>query len=172
MKKITALFTLVFCLLQAQSQQNRFLYIEADRGQMFYVRIATQLWSAEMGGHVIIPIRPDSSYQISIGFPKNQYPEQVFDLPQTGKDAGYVLKLLADKGWVLLNIQSLELIVAKPVQATSQIDGQRSTNSFAILMANAVNDTLILYDRPRTKPDPMAAPLLASKKKRQPFRIV
>jgi hypothetical protein len=172
MKKITALVIFILCLFEAHAQQNRFLYLEADRGQLFYVRVGTQVWSAELGGHLIIPIRPDSSYQISVGFPKNQYPEQVFDVPKTGKDAGYILKLLSDKGWVLLNIQSLELIIAKPVQATSQIEGQRSTNSFAVLMANAVNDTLILYDRPKAKPDPIAAPLLASKKKRQQSRIV
>lgn len=166
MKQLGFLVCLLLLVLKGSAQGNRFLYLESEKSQLFYVRLHNQVFSAQSPGYLILPKLSDSTYTLLIGFPKNEYPEQRFEIPIQGRDAGYLLKYLSDKGWVLFNIQTLELIPAQSTPATAQISGTRSNNAFAVMMANAVNDTLILYDHPEVGVDPIAKPLLASKKKR------
>jgi hypothetical protein len=97
--------------LKTFAQQDYFLYLQTDNKQAFYVRLNNKIYSSAESGYLILSRLPDSSHQLTIGFPKNIFPEQQFDVPQNHKDAGYLLKNFGDKGWGLFNLQTMAIIM-------------------------------------------------------------
>jgi hypothetical protein len=141
--------------LQAFSQQEYFIYLQTDNHQPFYVRFNNKTYSSAASGYLVISKLPDSTCNITIGFPRNIFPEQQFSIPVNRRDAGFSLTNQGDRGWGLLNLQTLAVIMnSNPVQEkkSPEITGNKSNNSFAILLANVVNDTAILYTVSRPKP--------------------
>src|SRR6476661_4481916 len=96
--------------LAVLSQRQYYVLIESDNNQPFYVRIGDNNYSSSSIGHLIISNLIDSAYTFEIGFPKDQYPSNQFVIRIKKKDHGYQLKNLPDKGWVLYDFQTMELI--------------------------------------------------------------
>jgi Domain of unknown function (DUF4476) len=162
--------------LQAFGQQEYFIYLQTDNHQSFYARLNNKIYSSEASGYLILSKLPDSTCTITIGFPKNIFPEQQFNIPVNRRDAGFSLTNLGDKGWGLLNLQTLAVIMnSNPQQEkkSPEITGSKSNNSFALLLANVVNDTAILYTVSRPKPilpDPAVA--IREEKKKDSIALV
>ncbi|MEO5595299.1 MAG: hypothetical protein ABIR15_05270, partial [Chitinophagaceae bacterium] len=162
MKYLVVSFILFFCTLQTFSQQEYFVYLQTDNNQAFYIRINNNVYSSTSSGYLILSKLPDSTVSVTTGFPKNVFPEQQFNIPVSHKDAGYLLKNFGDKGWGLFNLQTLAVIMNSnpPGEKKSpEITGSKKNDAFSVLLANAVNDTAILYTANKP-PKPVAPPVL------------
>ncbi|MBC7904124.1 MAG: DUF4476 domain-containing protein [Gemmatimonadaceae bacterium] len=154
MKIWIALFVLLSGTLSAAGQQDFFLYLQTDNRQPFYVKLNQQIYSSTESGYAIIPKLGDSTYTLTVGFPKNQFPEQLFSISMNRKDAGYLIKNFGDRGWGLFNLQSMAVIMNSnpPEKKSPEITGIRKTDNFSLLLANVVNDTAVLYASVKPKP--------------------
>ncbi len=148
MKYLVASFILLFCTLQTFSQQDYFIYLQTDNNQAFYLRINNTLYSSTASGYLILAKLPDSTANVTIGFAKAVFPEQQFNIPVNRKDAGYLLKNFGEKGWGLFNLQTMAVTMnsnATQEKKSPEIIGSRKNDAFSLLLANAVNDTAVLY---------------------------
>lgn len=150
--------------LSVFSQKQYYVLIESENNQPFYVRIGDNNYSSSSVGHLILPSLIDSAYTLEIGFPKDQYPSNQFVIRIKKKDHGYELKNLADKGWVLFDYQTMELIY--PVKKEDRLSQTgyslvKRNDGFAKLLSKVVNDTAVLYMLVSEKP--VATPAVANK---------
>ena len=152
MKRITRLHCFCLCVgiilsITSIAQQEYFIFIQNNNAQQFYARISEKVYSASGIGHLVIPALKDSTYTISIGFPKNQFPELDFVISVNKKDHGYELKSMGEQGWLLFNVSNLQLVKPKlkSVAVISAGDIKKKTDSYSVLMAAIVNDTTVLY---------------------------
>ena len=98
------------------AQQNRFVYIQSENKLPFYIKNKNAILNSSAAGYIIIPKLKDGTFQFNIGFPKNEWPLQAVSLAINNKDAGYTLKNFNEKGWGLVNLQTMETIMAKGAQ--------------------------------------------------------
>ncbi len=147
MEKFCLLFILSLSGLKSFCQQDYFMYIQAEERQPFYAVINTKVYSSSESGYMIIPKLHDSNYNIMIGFAKNAFPEQRFELTINKKDLGFQLKYFKEKGWGLFNLQTMAVIMntGQEQKTAEAITGTRKTDAFSALLANVVNDSAILY---------------------------
>jgi|GEM_PF-1266594 len=167
MKYLVALLILFFCTLQTFGQQEYFIYLQTENSQPFYTRISNKVFSSTGSGYLILSKLPDSVTSITVGFPKNVFPEQQFNIPVNHKDGGYLIKNFGDKGWGLFNLQTASIIMtltAPEEKKKPEISGVRKTDAFSLLLANAVNDTAVLYAAVRA-PKPAPPVVVVEKKK-------
>lgn len=133
----------------ALAQKGYFLFIQSEGRQPFYVRLGDRTFSSTAGGHVIIPELRDSSYRVTVGFPRNQFPEQQYSVMFNQSDLALDLKKAAGGSeWKLYNTQTSEWLPARQdlTGAQEQVWGERKKdNGFAALMAAVVNDSSVLY---------------------------
>jgi hypothetical protein len=168
---------LLCCLLISvpflvRAQQNRFIYIQTENKQAFYVKIEKKVYSSAASGYVIIPQLKDGSYNLSVGFPKNEWPEQTISCKIDKKDAGFMLKNFAEKGWGLFNLQTLEVLMAGAA-ANTVATTENKKDDFSNMLANAVNDSNIRKAeivRPVEKKEEPPQPVIAEVKKEEPVR--
>lgn len=111
-KTLLLLVTLFIGRLFAVAQQNHFMYIQSDSKEPFYVILNKKNFSSSNSGYLIISQIASGQYTFTVGFPQNKYPEQTFTCTIDNKDVGYGLKNLGDKGWALVNLQTMEMILA------------------------------------------------------------
>jgi len=102
---------LLHLTLLLSARENRFIYIQTENKQAFYVKMDKRILSSSSSGYIIIPKLIDSTYNFSIGFPKNEWPEQNVTITVKGTDAGYLLKNSGGKGWGLYNLQTTEVLM-------------------------------------------------------------
>ncbi|MBC7829255.1 MAG: hypothetical protein H7122_16015 [Chitinophagaceae bacterium] len=148
MKKLVVFGNLLFFTLVLRAQSDYFLFIQSENNQPYYVQTGGKTLSSSAIGHLIISGLRDSAYDLNIGFPKNQFPEQVFQVRINKRDAGYQLKNMGSEGWALFNMQTLQLIKAQPVESKKQTVSYgdiKKTDHFSTLMAGLVNDSAVLY---------------------------
>ncbi|WP_207495511.1 DUF4476 domain-containing protein [Aridibaculum aurantiacum] len=96
----------------AFTQEKRFLFIQSENRQPFYVSINNKIYSSSASGYVIIPKLADGEYKFSVGFAKSEVPEQSFVYNINKKDVGLSLKNFGEKGWGLFNLQSFAVSMA------------------------------------------------------------
>jgi hypothetical protein len=161
MKYLLVPFFALFSLL-SYAQQNHFIYIQADNQQAFYVKLDKKIISSTASGYLIIPKLREGSYDLLIGFPKNEWPEQNVTCVVKQNDAGYLLKNFGEKGWGLFNFQTMDLVMAteKPRVKDSSTVNQNKDDAFANVLSAVVNDPSIKTTReitgepkPEIKPD-------------------
>ncbi len=133
-------FSLIFCV-DLTAQQNRFLYIQTENSQPFYVRVNNVVYSSSNSGYVIIPKLKDGRYDLTVGFPKNEWPLQNVSVTIDSRDAGYMLKNFGEKGWGLFNLQSLDVTMANagPGKTQGQVP---EDDSFAGTLSQVVGADL------------------------------
>lgn len=113
MKSLLSIFFLFFCLSCLSAQENHFIFIQSDNSQPFYVFLNGKLYSSTTNGYIIIPKLSSGNYNFSIGFAKDEVPEQSFECVINDKDVGFNLKNLGDKRWGLSNLQTSEVVIAE-----------------------------------------------------------
>ncbi len=145
MKLFAYCLALLFCSVNLMAQQEYFIFIQSDLNQPFHALIDTKTYGSSPHGNLIIPKLRDTTYKITIGFPGNKYPEQVFSVPMNKKDKGFQLKKISETEWNLFNWLTQELIKPPKGTANQMAQGDRKTDYFAVLMANVVNDSAVLY---------------------------
>ncbi len=121
------------------AQQNRFLYIQTENKQPFYVSIDNVILSSSASGYLIIPKLQEGTYQLNIGFPKNEWPRQVITYKAGKKDEGVLLKNFGDQGWGFYNLQSAETTMAASTKLTPAVAEAEDNDSFTQVLSEVVN---------------------------------
>lgn len=141
MKPRIYLFFIFSFLFQvfSSAQQNRFLYIQTENKQPFYVNLNDQILSSSASGYLIIPKLQEGTYQLTIGFPKNEWPRQVISYTIGKKDQGVLLKNFGDQGWGFYNLQNSETTMAAGNKPKAEVVGDEDTDSFIQVLSEVVN---------------------------------
>lgn len=103
------------------AQQNHFIYLQTENKQPFYILINKKNYSSSTAGYVIIPKLTDSLYKLTLGFPKNEWPEQNFTCKINKSNIGFIIKNFEDKGWGLFNWQTMEVVMAETSQTANSV---------------------------------------------------
>lgn len=144
-KKITVGFVLFLIAIDICAQKNRFIYIQADNKQPFYVKLADHVYSSGNEGYLIIPKLAEGIHELSIRFPKDEWLPQTVTCHIKEADLGFTLKNFGDVGWGLINLQTQQLtMAAKEAKATDGSFAAIATDSFSVILASVVNDPGIL----------------------------
>ena len=144
-KILLAIFFVCTMAVSASAQGYHFIYIQSDGQQPFYLKYNGKNYSSTSIGYLILPRLSDGDFTVQVGFPKNQYPEQAFNLSVSGKDYGYALKNFADKGWGLFNFQTTDIVMNVNAAATQTAAAVTTNNSnpFGNMLANAIDDSTL-----------------------------
>lgn len=173
MQKSVLLLIFLICGANLYSQQSNYLYIEAEKGQLFYVKVNDKVYSSSPGGYLILSGLREDSYPLSIGFPKNAFPEQRFTIALNKNDRGYQLKNLGEKGWGLFDLQSMELLASNNGQTTDDAGQVKKTDAFSTLLSKVVNDPAVLVENKKpAAPPPVAKPAETTPATAPPATIV
>ena len=142
MKILLQLSMLLLLNSALQAQQYYFAYVQTDNKQPFYLKINNKLLSSSASGYVVIPKLTAGNYTVTIGFPKEQYPQQTFSLNIVASDAGFLLKDFGAKGWGLFNLETMQ--VAMNNSAGNAVSGPVTTSDdvFSNTLAGAANTDL------------------------------
>jgi len=146
------LIVITFCI-RLQAQQGYFITIDADDNQPFSVILGKNNYNSSSVGHLVLSNLKDSTYQLTIKFPKSVYPDHFFTVDINKKDKGYQLKKNAEKGWSIQDLETMVWIRAVKVEQGETFTGQqhssgKSKDAFALMMAAVVNDTAVLFTTP------------------------
>ncbi|HNU87673.1 MAG TPA: hypothetical protein PKJ94_05270, partial [Ferruginibacter sp.] len=111
----TILFTcfLFVSAVNIRAQQNRFIYIQSENRQLFFIKQGDKLFPSSDAGYLVIPQLANGSYELSLSFPKNEWPQQTIGCIIKDADLGFLLKNFGDRGWGVVNMQSAQVIMAK-----------------------------------------------------------
>jgi Domain of unknown function (DUF4476) len=170
-KAFSFLSAIIIFSLSLSAQQNHFIYVQTENKQPFYVKLDKKILSSSASGYLIIPKLQDGSYAITIGFPKNEWPEQNVTCSINKKDAGYLLKNFGDRGWGLFNLQTMEVVMSgtKPEDKATAANDTK-TDIFSNTLSNVVNDPSILKkteDKPAVKEEVKPAVEIVAKKEEE-----
>jgi hypothetical protein len=168
MKCWIAAFLLFLGSLPAFSQQEYYIYLQTDNNQAFYVRLNNKTISSSNGGYLILSQLPDTTLSFTIGFPKNQFPEQEFIIGVNKHDAGYMLANFGEKGWGLMSIQTLVVTMnanTSGQKKSPELNGTKSNSAFAVMLANTVNDSTVLYNSTQKSKIGITTPVIAIQEK-------
>ncbi|MEI9935008.1 MAG: hypothetical protein WDM71_09225 [Ferruginibacter sp.] len=135
-----SLLLLTFFSPQLKAQQNFFVYIQTDNHKPFYVKMNNTVYSSTVSGYVILSKLIDTSYNLTVGFPKSEWPEQNFTVT-VNDDLGYLLKNFGDKGWGLFDLQTFAITMTGTRK--NDIVADTESNAFASMLSDAVNDPSI-----------------------------
>ncbi len=120
-------------LVKSHAQQKHFIYVESEDRQAFAVVLNGKVFSSSDYGYVILPKLTDGTYNFTVSFPMNKFPDQKFKCVINKKDVGYKLENNAGKGWVLQNMQTQKFL-----------DGNGEStadNAFSNMLSDVVNDS-------------------------------
>lgn len=161
LKRVLLIFLIGITSLTTIAQQTHFVYLQTENGNPFYVRMNNKVVSSSPAGYVILPNMEDGDYQLVIGFPKNEFPEEGFKISVDKKNEGFLVKNFEDKGWALFNLQSLALlpgtnstVAAANIPTTVAPAEKKQDDAFSTMLADVVKDSSILQkNEPVTSPN-------------------
>lgn len=140
-------FLLLAFAFTAKAQQNHFVYLQTDNGKAFYIKMDQKILSSSSEGYIILPGIASGVYQLKVGFPQKEYPEEAFSITVGDENEGYLIKHFEDKGLQLFNIETLALISGdRDTSSMVLASGSRDTNPFTEMLANVVKDSTILQN--------------------------
>lgn len=142
MKKLVLCGLAAACFGTASAQRTYFVYLQTDDQTPFYVRMSDKIYSSAASGYLILPNLLDSTYNLSVGFPRVTQPETRFAVTVNHGDKGYLLKNFHD-GLSLFDMQTLGLIKAVSAAADDTVYETRSDN-FSSTLSKAANDPSLL----------------------------
>jgi hypothetical protein len=152
-----AAFLFFFCVncFLLKAQQKHFIYVQSDDKQPFAVVLGGKVYSSSDYGYVIIPKLVDSTYDFTVSFPMNKFPDQAFTCTINKKDAGYILKNETD-GWALENMQTQKIIMNGNAALAKK-------NAFGNMLSDVVSDsTLTKNNIPQKAMDTIKTDTIAS----------
>jgi Domain of unknown function (DUF4476) len=167
MKKLLHTLVILFICLAANAQQNYFIYVQTENKQPFYVKIKDKILSSSASGYLVIPKLNTGEYPLTVGFPKDKWPQQKFNLAIGTVDAGYLLKNYEEKGWGMYNIQTMEVAMngaTAPIKTAVNKDDE-----FANVLSTATNTKIVV---PVAKVEPVKVePVKTEPVKTEPTKV-
>ncbi|HEX4877396.1 MAG TPA: DUF4476 domain-containing protein [Chitinophagaceae bacterium] len=158
------------------AQKVYFIYIQSESGQAFYVKLDNRVISAASSGYLILSKLRDSTYDFSIGFPQNKWPEHKFSVAVNKNDHGFLLKNFGEKGWGLFDLQLLSVqmgITDAPKNGTAQISN-KNISPFTEILVKAADDPSLLDkpEKPVKDEKKPAGELVVAEKKSAEIQVV
>lgn len=151
MKLLSFSIILFFTSLKTLAQQNHFIYIQSDTKTSFTVNVNDHAYKSSDIGYVIIPKLTNNTYNLSVSIADATAP-LTFQCIVNNNDQGFLLKNFTEKGWTLMNLQTMDLITASN---TTVID--KKNNAFSDMLSDVIDDSTIKYPVvaivPETKKD-------------------
>ena len=145
-KKLVFVFLIMLFTWSAEAQQDHFVYLQTDNGKPFYVRVDRKIISSSSEGYVILHNVTSGTYQINVGFPKNEYPEERFTVSVDNRNQGFLIKHFDDKGLQLFNLETLALISGDKDTSSTAVAVTQENNEFTRMLATVVQDSSILQN--------------------------
>jgi hypothetical protein len=150
MKRLLFLLLSWSIAVVAFSQRVYFIYLQTEQDQPFFVKLNDKIYSSNASGYLILSKLYDTTYNFSVGFPKDKWPEQKFTVDINKKDHGYLLKNFGEKGWGLFDLQTMTVQMGElPQMKTSKIiqSEKKDVSAFADLLSKAADDPGIKEDQ-------------------------
>ena len=122
MKKYIFLLSLIFSL-KSIAQQNRFIYLQTEGKQPFYVKLNKKILSSSSAGYLIIPKLTEGNYTLLLGFPKNEWTEQELNVTIQKNDLGFLVKNFNEKGGFIFSTNPLMDEIIKGVDPNEMHSG-------------------------------------------------
>jgi hypothetical protein len=160
MKRLICCLGILLSVIYSYSQKVYFVYLQSDPEQAFYVRVKDHVYSSSSSGYLILSKLRDSSYNFTVGFPQNKWPEQEFKVDIRGKDHGYLVKNFGEKGWGLYDLQTLSVQMGVNEGNKAAREENKDVSAFTEVLARAANDPS-LRDKPVRKEEQKVEPQLA-----------
>lgn len=173
------LLYLFCCLLLAgglsAQDPSYFVYIQHEKHQPFYVKLSGKVISSSGKGYVILPKLQQGKVPVTIGFLKNEIPEQEYTLRITGqRDYGYLLKSNQDNEYALYDLQTFSTLkpagggasAAAPLEdvAITRISDDTADAETKVMMDNVQADVQAALAKTATDTAPATAPGTPAKK--------
>lgn len=156
--KRIAFFTLILaCTLFAKAQQIHFIYLQTENAQPFYVKLNNKIVSSSSSGYLILSKLTEGEYKLNIGFPKNEFPEENFQIVVDKKNEGFLLKNFNEKGWGLFNMQTYGVVMGRGSNAVDTVSKNLQSDPFSKMLANVVKDSSILQ---KNEPEKKIIPVI------------
>ncbi|HET6996720.1 MAG TPA: DUF4476 domain-containing protein [Chitinophagaceae bacterium] len=149
MKRLIFILLAVLSFSAAFSQRLFFVYLQTDPAEPFFVKINDKVHSSTATGYLILSRLRDSSYAITVGFPQNKWPDQKFTINIKSKDRGYTIKNFGEKGWGLIDLETMSIQMSSAMNASSRTE-PKEVSLFTEILSRAAND-------PSLKERPIAA---------------
>ena len=176
LKRFIALVFASVCVFFTKAQQIHFIYLQTETGQPFYVKLNNKVMSSSQAGYLILPKLSDGEYNVKVGFPRNEFPEENFKISIDKKNEGFLLKNFNDKGWGLFNIESFNVVMGGNTASPATTAKNLQDDPFSKMLANVVKDSTILQKNEFENEKPViakvdspaivpASPLLSSVKR-------
>lgn len=143
MNKLVVCFLFSLASLTGFSQKVYFVYLQSEAEQAFFVKMNGRIHSSSAAGYLILSKLRDSTYNFTVGFPQNKWPEQNFSVTVNKKDHGYLLKNFGEKGWGLFDLQTLAVQMA--ISGSSKIEEKKieenkDVSVFTEILSKAAGD--------------------------------
>lgn len=154
MKRIILLLAMAGLVLTAYSQRIYFIYLQTEPVQPFFVKLNGKLHSSSASGYLILSRLVDSTYTFSIGFNRPGLPEQPFSVKVNQQDHGFLVKDFGDKGWGIVDLQTLNIQYAATPSATGAAtpkDPGKEVSQFTDLLSKATGDPSLRESPPAPK---------------------
>lgn len=155
LRTIFPLIFFVWLLPDVQAQDNRFVYVQSEGSQTFYIRSGSKVYSSSDQGYVIVPEVRAGEYAFTLGFPKNRWPSLRYSLSMERQDMGFQLKRIDSSTWALYDILTQELLPPAETSAAPGAGEVQGGDDFTKLLAEVSNNPEV--NRIRTEKEPPAA---------------
>ncbi|RYF84494.1 MAG: hypothetical protein EON98_09035, partial [Chitinophagaceae bacterium] len=156
MKKLLLSCIVVGLSVVASAQKVYFLYFQTEDLSPFYVRMADKIYSSSTAGYLILPNLTDSTYLVSLGFPRSSQPETKFSVTVNQNDKGYLVKNFTD-GLSLFDMQDLSIVKAVSAVRDNTVY-ETKTDKFSATLSKAADDPGLLRVPVAKKEEPKAKP--------------
>jgi Domain of unknown function (DUF4476) len=142
MKRFISCLVIALSVSSVFSQKVYFVYLQSESEQPFFVKMNDKLYSSAASGYLILSKLRDSSYNFTVGFPQNKWPEQQFSVDIRSADHGYLLKNFGDKGWGLFDLQTLAVNMGNAISSQNNIvkTEPKQVSAFTDVLSKAAND--------------------------------
>ncbi|GEP95919.1 DUF4476 domain-containing protein [Chitinophaga cymbidii] len=175
LKLLYLFFALLLAGRLSAQDPSYFVYIQHEKHQPFYVKLNGKVISSSAKGYVILPKLSKGKVPVTIGFLKNELPEQEYTLRITGqRDYGYLLKNTQDKEFALYDLQTFATLMpagagasfaapaAEGEVSVTRISDDTASAETKEMMDNVQADVQAALAKATTDTAPPAAPVKKS----------
>lgn len=172
----------MFCFAlstQAFTQLNHFIYLQTDNQKPFYLKYNNRIFSSSATGYLILSKLKDGKIDLTIGFPKSDLSEQMFQCTIDNADRGYLIKNFNEKGWGLYDLQTSVILYAAAGTETKTNTNAVATvqtvkdDPFANMLSQVTQDSTVKTvtvkkeEKPVLVDTPKPAPVIATQQKQK-----
>ena len=144
---VSTLISLFF--LSVRAQETRFVYFQTENGNPFYLKWKDSIISSTETGYLILSGMDIGKHAINIGFPQNTAPSTPYVLTLEIHDLGYLIKQNLDKGIVLEDLQTREVLTSE--KSATMDFGYEPGDAFSSLLVDVTGDSSILNKKSNPK---------------------